>query len=202
VREAAALGAAVYVVGFLLAQAWARRSRPHLTVICPLRSGAAPPEIVDRLGAPVPAGGLDRFLTADFTVAYASEARGISLASIEDEAALDLRLGRYLNPPIFAPARERLLACLQGEKWTPAVLYTLALEVLHHERPRSLLVDLRPPSPDTTLGRRVSRSESDADLALYAYELRCRLRRYSRYRDAEFRLLFEGERGATWLLTG
>lgn len=201
-REAAALVAAVYVVGFLVARAWARRSRPRLTVICPLRSGAAPADIVDRLGEPTPAGGLDRFLPADFTIAYVTEAPGISLASIEDETALDARLGPYLSPPIFAPQRERLLACVRGEKWAPGALYALALEVLHRERPRSLLVDFRPPSKDTALGRRVSASESDADLALYAYELRCRLRRYSRYREAEFRLLLEGERGATWLLTG
>jgi hypothetical protein len=202
VREAAALVAGAYIVCFLLARAWAGRRRGHLTVVCPLRSGAAPVDIVDRLGEPVPAGGLDRFLPADFTIAYATDAPGISLATIEDETALDRKLGPYVSPPIFAPSRERLLACVGGEKWTPGVLYALVLEVLHRDRPRSLLVDLRPPSKDTALGRRVSTSESDADLALYAYELRCRLRRYSRYRDAEFRLLLEGEKGATWLLTG
>jgi hypothetical protein len=49
---------------------------------------------------------------------------------------------------------------------------------------------------------RISTAETDLDLGMYAYEIRCRLRRYSRYRDAPFDLLFCDGEGRGWRLAG
>ncbi len=180
-KEATALLAALYVVGYLLAQTQRRRAHGRLVVLCPLRSAAVPEEIVERLGSPAPITDVGPFLDAELMISHAF-----------DPAAL-VSPGRR---PIFAPEPSlRPLA-----KWTAATLYDLALEALHVRRPRSLLVDFRPPS-DPAAGRPYSLPESDVDLGMFGYELRCRLRRYSRYADASFTLLFCGKEAA-WRITG
>ena len=180
-KEAAALLAALYVVGYLLVQARQRRGRARLVVICPLRSAAVPVEIRERLGLPAPAGDPARYLEAELTISHAFDA-----ASLQSHA----------RRPLFAPE-----PCFQPEaKWTAATLYDLALEALHVRRPRSLLVDFRPPPDDVVRGRSFAAVESDVDIGMFAYELLCRLRRYSRYRDASFALLFCGKDTA-WMIT-
>lgn len=181
-REATALVAALYVITYLLAQARRRRSRGRLVVVCPLRSEAVPEEIVERLGAPIPAGEIDRFPHAELTVSYLTK----------------LPLPSMGGRPIFSP--ERSPSSAREATWNAAVLYDLALEALHVLRPRSLLVDFRPPPKDLTPGRRISTAEADVDVAMYAWELLCRLRRYSRYRGATFTLLFCDREGAAWML--
>lgn len=194
--QAAALAAALYVAGYVLAQAWRRRQPGHVVVLCPLR-GEAPPEVVERLGSPTPIGDLEPFLRAEFTVAYLTDRPGISLATVKDESSLDEAIGPFIRRPIFVPGRDRWEALLSRRSWTSVLLFGLALEVLHRIRPRSLLVDLRPPPRDRALELGISTSETDLDLGMYAYEIRCRLRRYSRYRDTRFDLLFcDGEGGA------
>lgn len=200
-RETAVLMAVLYVLVYLLAQAWGRRSPARVVVICPLRGGAVPQEILERLDAPTRVSDLDHFACAEFTIGYLSEAPGISLASVNDEASLDEKIGPYLYHAIFAPNRDWWLACFRDQKWNAAMLYGLALEVLHHVWPRSLLVDFRTPPVDLARVRRISTTETDLDLGMYAYEILCRLRRYSRYHDATFQLLFCDGEGA-WLFTG
>ncbi len=51
-------------------------------------------------------------------------------------------------------------------------------------------------------GLSISTAETDLDPGMYAYEIRCRLRRYSRYRDAPFDLLFCDGEGRGWRLAG
>jgi hypothetical protein len=199
VRETAALLAALYVIAYLVAQAWRSRHPARVVVLCPLRSAAPPEEIADRLGAPtrVPE---CQTLAAGFTIAYATHAPGIGLGPIRDEPSLERELGRYLRRGTFVAGRKDFLDCLRDRRWKPILLHKLALEILHVERPRSLVVDFRPPSEHAASGPRVSTAETDADLGMYGYELLCRLRRYSRYRGAEFSLLFCDEGGA-WLFS-
>ena len=116
------------------------------------------------------------------------------------------RIGRshdrtVLRDGVFAPEREHCVACLRDQRWNAVILCHLALDVLHRVRPRSLLVDFRPPPKDLAQARRISTAESDVDIGMHAYEIFCRLRRYSRYRDAAFQLLF-GDAGRAWLFTG
>ena len=139
-------------------------------------------------GAPVD--GLEAFLPAEFTVAYLTDAPGISLATVTDESSLEATLGRWIRHPVFVPARDYWRTVLAEKSWTPGLLFDLALEVLHKLRPHSLLVDLRPPPREKARELRISTSETDLDLGMYGYEIRCRLRRYSRYRDTSFDLLF------------
>ena len=197
-REAVALLAVLYVLAYLLARAWGRRSPPRVVVICPLRSATVPQEILERLGAPTRVAVPASFADAEFTIAYLTDAPGISVASVTDERSLDERMGPYLRRPIFAPRREDYLACLRGQKWNAAMLHGLAMEVLHRVRPRSLLVDFRPPPADVARARGISATETDLDLGMYAYEIFCRLRRYSRYRGTRFLLFFCDGEGA-WL---
>lgn len=198
-RGAVALGAALYMLAYLLAQARARRRPPRVVVMCPLRSGAVPQEILDRFGTPTRIDAPQGVTEAEFAIGYLTDAPGISLGSVTDEASLDEKLGSYLRRGVFVE-RDHCLACLRDGKWSADMLYALALEVLHVVRPRSLLVDFRPPPKDLARARRISAMETDLDLGMYAYELLCRLRRYSRYRDATFLLLFcDGEEA--WLFT-
>lgn len=201
-RSAAALAASLYVVSYLLAQAWRRRAPGRVVVICPLRDAGVPPEIVERLGPPAPAGDLEPFLLAEFTIAFLTDAPGISLATITDESSLEEKIGPYIRGANFAPSRDRWRAFLARKSWTAALLFDLALEVLHRVRPRSLLVDLRPPPRDRARELGISTPETDLDLGIYAYEIRCRLRRYSRYRDTPFDLLFCDGEGRGWRVTG
>jgi hypothetical protein len=196
-RETVALVAVLYVLVYLLARARSRRAVPSIVVLCPLRSETAPEEILDRFGAPTRIGEPDRLAGGALTVGFATAGPGISLVSITDEASLDATLGRYLRRPVFGPTRDDCLPCLRDRKWNGAMLYSLALEVLHRERPRSLVVDVRPPAHDAP---RISVTESDVDLGMYGYEILCRLRRYSRYREATFWLLF-CDAGGAWLFT-
>lgn len=200
--RAAALMAAIYVVGYLLAQAWRRRKPGRVTVLCPLRGEEVPPEIVERLGAPTPVGDLEPLLRAEFTVAYLTDAPGIALAAITDESSLEETIGPLLRPPIFVPGRSRWQALLTHRSWGATLLFGLALEALHRVRPRSLLVDLRPPPRERARELGISTPETDLDLGMYAYEIRCRLRRYSRYRDAACDLIFCGGEGRSWRVTG
>lgn len=200
-RETVAVVALLYVLGYLLWQIWCRRSPARVVVICALRSASVPEEIIERFGTPTVAKDPERLVHAEFTIGYLTDAPGISVATISDEASLDERLGPYLRSGIFAGEREQWLPYLREEKWNAGTLYGLALEVLHLVRPRSLLVDFRPPPADVARSRRISTGETDLDLGIYAYELVCRLRRYSRYRDATYLLLFWGAEEA-WVFTG
>lgn len=199
-REALALAALIYAVTYLLAETWARRRPARIVVMCPLRSETVPQEILERLGRPTRVAQLDGFSRAEFTIGYLTDAPGIAVATITDEASLDERLGPYLRRVTFAPDRDQCLACLRDRRWNADILYALALEVLHVRQPRSLLVDFRPPAADLAQARRISTRETDLDLGMYAYELLSRLRRYSRYRDATFLLLFCDTEGA-WLFS-
>ena len=201
-REAAALAAALYVVAYLLASARRRRKPGRVVVLAPLRAEAVPQEIVERLGAPSPVGDLEPFLRAEFTLAFQTDAPGISLAAIADESSLEETIGPLLRDPIFVPARDYWQALLARGRWTPDLLFGLALEVLHRVRPRSLLVDLRPPPRERARELRISTPETDLDLGMYAYEIRCRLRRYSRYRDTPFDLLFFDREGSVSRVAG
>jgi hypothetical protein len=198
VREAAAFAAILYVLVYVLAQAWSRRSPARVVVICPLRSPTVPQEILERFGPPSSVEDLDRFARAEFTIGYLTSAPGIAVASVTDEGSLDEKLGPILRNAVFAPEREHCAACLRDRKWNAVILCHLALEVLHRARPRSLLVDFRPPSRDRAQAHRISTTEPDVDIGMHAYEIFCRLRRYSRYRDATFLLIFAGESRAWW----
>jgi hypothetical protein len=195
-REAVALAAIAYVLAYLLAQAWSRRSPARVVVICPLRSATAPEEILERFGAPMAVDDPDRFTQAEFTIGYLTDAPGIAVASVTDEASLDEKLGPYLHNPAFGPEREHCVTYLHDQRWNAVILCHLAMEVLHRVRPRSLLVDFRPPPKDVAHVRRISTTESDVDIGMHAYELFCRLRRYSCYGDATFLLMFSGEERA------
>jgi len=85
----------------------------------------------------------------------------------------------------------------------PAPGRTLVDAARHQGRsqPRSLLLDFRPPPKDQAQARRISTTETDVDIGMHAYELFCRMRRYSRYRDATFLLMFSGEERA-WSFEG
>jgi len=200
-REAA-LAAAFYVAAYLSAQAWRRRRPGRVTVVCPLRGAEVPPEIVERLRAPVPVEDLAPLLRAELTLAYFTDAPGIALAAITDEASLERAIGRFLRPLIFVPGRPRWRDLVAARRWSANLLFGLALEVLHRRRPRTLLVDFRPPPRERARELGISTPESDLDLGMYAYEIRCRLRRYSRYRDAAFDLVFCGEEGRAWRVAG
>jgi hypothetical protein len=191
---------ALYVVAYLVVRERARRRPARVAVICPLRSGPVPDEISERLGAATGVADVEPFTTAEVTIAYATAARGLSLAPVVDEASLDETLGPLLRRAAFAPSREQLLFALREQKWNASILYGFALEVIHRQRPPSLVVDLRPPRPDDPRGFAVAAVETDVDLGMYAYELLCRLERYSDYRDAIVSILFCGEGGA-WLFT-
>jgi hypothetical protein len=200
VREEVALAAALYVVAYVLAQARRRRRPGRVVVLAPLRAAAVPQEIVERLGAPSPESDLAPFLRAEFTVAFQSDAPGISLGAITDESSLEKAIGPFLRRPIFVPGRDHWQALLARRSFTPGLLFDLALEVLHRIRPRSLLVDLRPPERAREPG--ISTAETDLDLGMYGYEIRCRLRRYSRYRETPFDLLFCDREGKALRVSG
>jgi hypothetical protein len=189
VREAAALAAIVYVLAFLLAQVWCRRSPARVVAICPLRSATVPEEILERFGPSSPVADLGSFTQVEFTIGYLTDAPGIAVAAVSDEASLDEKLGPYVRDAVFAPEREHCMACLRDQRWNAVMLCHLALEVLHRVRPRSLLVDFRPPK-DRALAGRISTTEPDVDIGMQAYEIFCRMRRYSYYRDATFQLIF------------
>ncbi len=200
--EAAVLTAGLYVIGYLVAQAWRQRQPGRVVVLCPQREGGVPAELLER---PTPRPAVERlepFLPAEFTVAYRSDVPGISLATVTDEASLEATLGPWIRDPIFVPGRDHWRTVLAQRDWTPGLLFDLALEVLHRVRPRSLLVDLRPPPRERARELGISTSESDLDLGMYAYEIRCRLRRYSRYRDTSFDLLFCDSEGRASRLSG
>ena len=202
-RWVPALAAAFYVAAYLLAQAWRRRTPGRVVVICPLReTGVVPPEIVERLGTPAPAGDPDSVGRVEFTIAFLTEAPGISLAAVTDESSLEERIGPYVRGGAFTPALDWWRGLLGRGKWSAALIFDLALEVLHRVEPRSLLVDLRPPPSDRARALGISTPETDLDLAMYAYEIRCRLRRYSRYRDTPCDLLFCDEAGRAWRVAG
>jgi hypothetical protein len=199
--KAAGLVALLYVLGYLLAQAWSRRSPARVVVICPLQSVTIPEEILERFGPPAAVEDLARFTSAEFTIGYLTEAPGIAVASVTDEASLDEKLGPYVRGAVFGPERAHCVACLRDERWNAVILCHLALEVLHRVRPRSLLVDFRPPPRELAQARRISTTEPDVDIGMHAYEIRCRLRRYARYRDATFVFIFaDGKRA--WSFTG
>ena len=199
-REALVLAAIIYVLAYILVHAWSRRSPARVVVTCPLRSAAVPEEILERFGPPAAIEDQARFTSAEFTIGYLTEAPGIAVASVTDEASLDEKLGPYVRSAVFGPEREQCVACLRDERWNAVILCHLALEVLHRVRPRSLLVDFRPPPRELAQARRISTTEPDVDVGMHAYEIRCRLRRYSRYRDATFVLIFtDGERA--WSFT-
>lgn len=200
-RETVALVALLYVLVYVLWQIWCRGSPARVVVICPLRSASLPQEIKERLGTPTVAKDRERLVRAGFTIGYLTDAPGISVSTITDEASLDEELGPYLRSGIFAGEREQWLPYLRETKWDAGALYSLALEVLHLGRPRSLLVDFRPPPADLARSRRISMGESDLDLGMYGYEILCRLGRYSWYRDATYLLLFWGAEEA-WVFTG
>ena len=200
-RETVALVALLYVLVYVLWQIWCRRSPVRVVVICPLRSASVPQEIMERLGTPTAVKDPERLVRAEFTIGYLTDAPGISVATIDDEASLGEKLGRYLRSGIFAGEREQWLPYLREEKWDAGTLYCLALEVLHLVRPRSLLVDFRPPPADLARSRRISTGGTDLDLGMYAYEILCRLGRYSWYRGATYLLLFCGAEEA-WVFTG
>jgi len=201
VRESAALAALLYVLAYLLVHAWGRRSPAQITAICPLRSASLPEEIQERLGPPAKVPDGERFARAEFTIGYLTDAPGIAVALLTDEASLDEALGPYMRQPIFIPDRAQCLRYLSDWKWGAGLLFGLALEVLHRRRPQSLLVDFRPPPNDVARARRISTVEPDLDLGMYAYELIRRLGRYSRYRDATFRLVF-CDAEAAWVFAG
>ncbi len=201
-KEAAAVAAALYVIGNLLARAWRRRKPGRVVVLCPLGEGGVPPELLERLTPRAPVAVLEPFLPAEFTVAYLTDAPGISLATVTDESSLEATIGSLIRHPIFVPGRDHWQTVLAQRNWTPGLLFDLALEVLHRVRPRSLLVDLRPPPRETARELGISTSETDLDLGMYGYEIRCRLRRYSRYRDTSFDLLFCDREGRASRLSG
>ena len=105
-REAAALTAALYVMGYLLIRAWRRRRPGRVVVLCPLGEGGVPPEIVERLTPPTPVAELEPFLPAEFTVAYLTDAPGISLATMKDESSLEATIGSLVRHTIFVPRRD------------------------------------------------------------------------------------------------
>jgi hypothetical protein len=196
------LAAAAYVAIFLLAEAWRRRRRGHVLVICPLREAdVVPEEIVERLGAPA-AGDLEARPRADFTISFLSDAPGIALGRVTDAASLEAMIGRYVRDGMFTPAAAWWHEQLGRGRWNAGLLFDLALEVLHRTAPRSLVVDLRPPPAEQARALGIAVRGRDVDLAMSAYELRCRLRRYSRYRDTRCDLLFCREGGAVWRLSG
>jgi hypothetical protein len=198
-----ALAAAAYVAAFAVAEAWRRRRPGRVLVVCPLREAdAVPEEIVERLGTPAPAAALGALPRADFTIAYLTDPPGIALARAKDAASLDAMVGPYVRGGAFAPAAHWWHEQLGRGRWTAGLLFDLALEVLHRKAPRSLTVDFRPPARDAARALGVPARETDVDLAMYAYELRCRLRRYSRYRDTPCDILFCREGGAAWRLSG
>ena len=200
-RESVALAALLYVLAYLLAHLWGRRSPAQITVICPLRSGSLPEEILERLDPPAKVGDRECFARADFTIGYLTDAPGIAVALLTDEASLDEALGPYMRQPIFIPDRAQCLRYLSDGKWDAGMLFGLALELLHRGQPRSLLIDFRPPPKDVARARRISTGETDLDLGMYAYELLRRLGRYSRYSDATFRLVF-WDADAAWVFAG
>ncbi len=200
-RLAAGL-AALYVAAFLLAQAWRRRTPGGVVVLCPLRGAEVPPEIVERLGTPVTVSDLEAVQRAEFTIAFLTDAPGISVAAVTGASALEEKVGPGIRRGNFVPGKGGWGDALGRRKVTAALLFDLALEVLHHVRPRSLLVDLRPPPREKAALLGVSVPETDLDLAMYAYEIRCRVRRYSRYRDTPCNLVFCPPEGSAWRLTG
>jgi hypothetical protein len=198
-----ALAAAAYVAAYAAAEAWRRRTPGRVLLICPLREAqAVPQEIVELLGAPLPARGLEALPRADVTIAFLTDAPGIALARATDESSLDAMIGPYVRGGAFTPALDWWREQVGRGRWTAGLLFDLALEVLHRQAPRSLVVDFRPPPPDETRALGVPARETDLDLAIYAYELRCRLRRYSRYRDTPCELVFCGVEGVAWRLSG
>jgi hypothetical protein len=193
--------AAVYVVAYVALDAWRRRAPGRVAVICPLREAAVPEELLERLGRALPLDDVTPFERVEFTVAFRSEAPGIALAAVADAASLEAVLGPYLRGGAFTPAYDWWLGLLGQGRWSAGLLFDLALEVLHRDEPRSLLVDLRPPPHDEARRLGIRTPETDVDLAMYAYEIRCRVRRYSRYRDTPCDLVFDT--GATaWRLSG
>jgi hypothetical protein len=203
VRSLLTLAAALYVAAYLLAAAWRRRAAGRVVVICPLRDpGTLPQEIVERLGPLVPADERETAPRAEFTIAFRSDAPGIALAAVTDASSLEARVGPHIRDGIFTPAPDWWHGLPGRGRWSAGLLFDLALEVLHRSRPRSLLVDLRSPPREEARALGITAHETDADLAMYAYEIRCRLRRYSGYRDTPCDLLFRGEAGASWRLSG
>lgn len=197
------LAGVAYVAAYVLVEAWRLRVPGRVVVICPLREAQlVPPELVERLGTPAPAE--DRYSPprADFTIAYLTGAPGIALARASDTSSLDAMIGPLARGGVFMPSVEWWHEQVGKGRWTAGLLFDLALEVLHRVRPRSLVVDLTPPPPDEARSLGIPARETDADLAMYAYEIRCRLRRYSRYRDTPCDLVFRCEGGPTWRLAG
>jgi hypothetical protein len=161
--EALALAAGLYTMVYVLIRPRPRR----VTVLCPLRSLPPPADVADRLiefPSPAPP------FSGDVTLGYV------------DPGALKA----FLERPVFAAGRRTTKRAIEARTWTPSLLTGLALEVLHRDSPRSLVVDFRPPPAEDW---RVSTGEKDVDLAMYGYEILCRARRDSRYGTAGLRLV-------------
>jgi hypothetical protein len=195
-----ALLAGAYVIGYWLWDRRSRRTHRRLVALCDLRGGALPDEIVERLGASVRVERIESYLEADFQVSYFGEAPGVALALIRDEADLEKRLGRVVGWGTFVSGPRNWCGFLANPSrwWNGEALHRVALQALHNLKPRSLAVDFRLPARDVARAHRITSTEKDVDVGMYAYELRCRMRRYSLYQEAEFCLLFCDGEGA-WL---
>ena len=193
-RAALAVAALAYVVAYVLAQR--RRAAARVTVLCPLRAGVVPDDIGARLGVPRRIASIEDYTHAAFTIGYLTEAPGIAVAAVVDEASFDTILGPLMREPIFRGGRVDWRPYLSSMKWDVGALHELTLMVLHIARPRSLLVDLRTPPEDVARANRITTAAADVDHGMCAYEILCRLARYTDYRDARFALLFCHAHGA------
>lgn len=199
-KGAIALVAGVYVIGYGLWQKRLRKDCRRVVAICNLRGEVLPEEIIERLGPPVRIEQIEPFTKADFQVSYFSEAPGVAVASIRNEVDLEMRLGRVVGWGPFVSGPRNWCGFLANPLrwWNGEALQRVALQALHNVKPRSLAVDFRIPARDIARAHRITSTEKDVDVGMYAYELRCRMRRYSAYRDAEFCLLF-CDGGGAWL---
>jgi hypothetical protein len=129
-------------------------------------------------------------------VGYGPGRPGVALGEVTDEARLDRILGRYMEVGGHLWSRSEWKRQVEERKWNAVALFFLALNVVHRDRPRSLVVDFRAPPGDDAAARRVSTSDRDVDCAMLAYEILCRAERYSEYRGAAMDLVFTGREGA------
>lgn len=173
--------AGLLAVGYIVVYVLARRARRRVVVLCPLKGEAVPREIVERLGEPEAA---EPFAGAEFSIGLDPAGPGIAASQVGADS-FDERVGRLFPVLRFSWGRERWRDELRRGGWKPVMFYLLAVETLHHLRPRTLAVDFRG-----------LRGGKDVDFAMLAYEILCRMRRASEYRDATFVLYFCGAR--TW----
>lgn len=191
--EIAALLAGIYILAYLLF----RRRPARIVIICPLHLEEVPEELVSRLGTSLKCvEDVEDLVEGDFRIGYLHDGPGIAIAEIATESMLEDRLGPYLESKGSLLGRRAWLRYLSRKKWRGFAIFALTLNILHTKLPRSLTVDFRRPTQEHARRYRISRADKDIDLGMYAYEILSRLRRYSRYRGASCRIIFQGSDSA------